>query len=138
MRSVLEIAAPIERAARPATGRVPLLAIVADADTERVMRDNLGELGFAEATIMRGGIAKAIDVLGAQRSPDLLIVDITGDDLPVSRIHNLAEVCEPGVTVVAIGDRNEIGLYRDLLHAGISDYIVKPLTAQLVARVLNG
>jgi pilus assembly protein CpaE len=137
MRSVLEIAAPIERTARTSAGRAPLLAFVADAETERVMRDNLGELGFAEATIIRGGISKAIDVLGTQRSPDLLIVDITGDELPVSRIHDLAEVCEPGVTVVAIGDRNEIGLYRDLLHAGVNDYIVKPLTAQLVARVLT-
>ena len=138
MRSVLEIAAPIERTARASTGRAPLLAFVADAETERVIRDNLGDLGVADAAIIRGGITKAIDVLGTQRSPDLLIVDITGDDLPVSRVHSLAEVCEPGVTVVAIGDRNEIGLYRDLLHAGISDYIVKPLTAQLVARVLTG
>ena len=102
-----------------------------------MLRDNLAELGFADATITRGGIAKAIETLAAQRSPDMLIVDISGSDLPVSRIHSLAEVCEPGVTVVAIGDRNEIGLYRDLLHAGVTDYIVKPLTAQLVARVLT-
>jgi pilus assembly protein CpaE len=138
VRSILEVPAPIERqAVRALAGRAPLLAFVADAETERVMRDNLAELGLGDATIMRGGIAKAIDALGTQRSPDLLIVDISGDDLPVSRIHSLAEVCEPGVTVVAIGDRNEIGLYRDLMHAGVSDYIVKPLTAQLVARVLT-
>jgi pilus assembly protein CpaE len=136
VRSVLEIAAPIERT-RASTGRAPLLAFVTDAESERAIRDHLAELGVGDAKITRGGIAKAIDVLGTQRSPDLLIVDITGDDLPVSRVHSLAEVCEPGVTVVAIGDRNEIGLYRDLLHAGISDYIVKPLTAQLVARVLT-
>jgi pilus assembly protein CpaE len=52
-------------------------------------------------------------------------------------VHALAEVCEPGVTVIAIGNRNEIGLYRDLLHAGVTDYIVKPLTPQLIARALN-
>ena len=136
MRSVLEAAAPIERA-RASTGRAALLAFVADAATERVLRDHLEELGFADATITRGGVAKAIETLAAQRSPDLLIVDISGVALPVSRIHSLAEVCEPGVTVIAIGDRNEIGLYRDLLHAGVSDYIVKPLTAQLVSRVLT-
>jgi len=38
--------------------------------------------------------------------------------------------------VVAIGNRNEIGLYRDLLHAGVADYVVKPLNSQLLAKAL--
>ena len=86
---------------------------------------------------MRGGIAKAIETLGAQRSPNILIVDISGVDLPVSQMHALAEVCEPGVTVIAIGNRNEVGLYRDLLQAGVTDYIVKPLNAQLLSKALT-
>jgi len=86
---------------------------------------------------VRGGIAKAIETLGAQRSPDILIVDISGVALPVSQVHTLAEVCEPGVRVITIGNRNEIGLYRDLLQAGVTDYIVKPLTPQLIGRVLT-
>src|SRR5437764_13021257 len=85
---------------------------------------------------MRGGIAKAVDHLGQQRSPYILIVDISGIDLPVSRINELAEGCERGVAVVAIGNRNEIGLYRDLLHAGVADYVVKPLNTQLLAKAL--
>jgi len=55
----------------------------------------------------------------------------------VLEVPALAEVCEPGVTVIAIGNRNEIGLYRDLLQAGVTDYVVKPLTPQLVARALT-
>jgi pilus assembly protein CpaE len=137
VRSFLEIPAPIERAARPQVGRATLLGFVADAETERVLRECVEHLGFADAAIARGGVAKAIETLAAQRSPNLLIVDLSGVDLPVSRIHSLAEVCEPGVTVIAIGDRNEIGLYRDLVHAGVSDYVVKPLTAQLLERALT-
>ena len=38
---------------------------------------------------------------------------MSGVDMPASRMHELAELCEPGVTVIAIGDRNDIGLYRD-------------------------
>jgi pilus assembly protein CpaE len=57
--------------------------------------------------------------------------------MPASRVHDLAEVCEPGVTVIAIGDHNEIGLFRDLLQAGVADYLVKPLTPQLLARALT-
>jgi pilus assembly protein CpaE len=39
--------------------------------------------------------------------------------------------------VIAIGNRNEIGLYRDLLHAGVIDYVVKPVNPQLLARALT-
>jgi len=138
VRSILEIPAPIEKATdRSPVGRAPLLAFVSDAATEKALRECLTQLSLAHGMIMRGGIAKAIETLGAARSPNILIVDISGLDLPISQVHALAEVCEPGVTVIAIGNRNEIGIYRDLLHAGVSDYIVKPVTPQLIARALN-
>jgi pilus assembly protein CpaE len=138
VRSILEAPAPIERAApQTAPGRAALLAFVADAESERNLQECLDELGFAETPVARGGITKAINVLGAQRSPEILIVDVSGVTMPVLEIHNLAEVCEPGVTVIAIGDCNEVGLYRDLLHSGVSDYIFKPVTTPLLARALN-
>jgi len=138
VRSILEVPAPIEKATdRLPLGRAPLLAFVSDAATEKVLGECLAQLSLVNGMIMRGGVAKAIETLGAERSPNILIVDISGLDLPISQVHALAEVCEPGVTVIAIGNRNEIGLYRDLLHAGVSDYIVKPLTPQLIARALN-
>jgi pilus assembly protein CpaE len=138
VRSVLEVQTPIEKTANklPA-GRSPLLGFVADADTEKSLRDCLTQLGHADGSIMRGGIAKAIEALSLQRSPNILFVDISGIDLPVSYIHELAEVCEPGVTVIAIGDRNDVGLYRDLIKAGLNDYVVKPLTPQLISNALT-
>lgn len=137
MRSILEAPAPIERPSRVPVGRPPLLAFVADADTERVLRECLAHSAATQGEIMRGGIVKAVEYLGSQRSPNALIVDISGVDLPVSQIRALEEVCEPGVVVIAIGTRNEIGLYRDLLQAGVAEYIVKPLNAQLVSRALT-
>jgi len=138
VRSILEMPAPIEKTTnRLPAGRAPLLAFVSDSATDKALRDCLTQLSLAHGMIVRGGIAKAIETLGAERSPNILIVDISGVDLPISQVDALAEVCEPGVTVIAIGNRNEIGLYRDLLHAGVTDYIVKPLTPQLIARALN-
>jgi len=138
VRSILEMPAPIEKTTnRLPAGRAPLLAFVSDSATDKALRDCLTQLSLAHGMIVRGGIAKAIETLGAERSPNILIVDISGVDLPISQVDALAKVCEPGVTVIAIGNRNEIGLYRDLLHAGVTDYIVKPLTPQLIARALN-
>jgi pilus assembly protein CpaE len=112
------------------------MAFVANRETEASLQDCLSKLSFPDATIKSGGIAKAIQLLGVERSPESIIVDISGADMPASRVHDLAQVCEPGVTVIAIGDRNDIGLYRDLARAGVSEYIVKPATPQLLAKAL--
>src|SRR5215813_9803670 len=130
-------ASPMEKPARAPSARAPLMAFVADAECENVLRHCLSELGAASPVVMRGGISKAVQHLAKERSPHILIVDITGVALPVSEVNSLAEVCEPGVTVIAIGTRNDVGLYRDLLRAGIADYIVKPLTLQLIAKALR-
>ena len=116
-----------------AAGRPPLMAFV-DAETERVLQEASVVIG--RGVVMRGGVAKAIEYLNEQRSPHLLIVDISGVDLPLSHIHILADVCEPGTTVVAIGNHNDVGLYRDLQKAGVSNYIVKPLTRELLTEAL--
>jgi pilus assembly protein CpaE len=136
LKSSLHSPAPIEKAVRAPAGRARLMAFVANGETETSLQDCLSQLSFPDATIKSGGIAKAIQLLGVERSPESIIVDISGIDMPASRVHDLAQVCEPGVTVIAIGDRNDIGLYRDLVQAGVSEYIVKPATPQLLAKAL--
>ena len=137
LKSPLQNPRPIEGTARPPAGRARLMAFVCDGDTEASLASCLSHLPFPNPTIKRGGIARAIQHLGAERSPETIIVDISGVELPVSRVHDLTELCDPGVTVIAIGDRNDVGLYRDLIQAGISEYIVKPVTAQLLAKALS-
>jgi len=131
--TLLLTAAPTE-ALKTAAGRLPLMAFV-DGESERVLQEASMLLG--RCVIMRGGIRKAIEYLTEQRSPHLLIVDISGVDMPLSKIHELADVCEPGTDVVALGDHNDVALYRDLVDSGVSDYIVKPLTRELLQRVLT-
>jgi pilus assembly protein CpaE len=125
---------PYETPSQFAAGRLPLMAFV-DAETERVLHES--SLPAGRSLIMRGGVVKAIDYLSEQRSPHLLLVDISGIDLPLSHMQKLADVCEPGTTVVAIGDHNDVGLYRDLVDAGVSNYIVKPLTRELLTKALT-
>ncbi|KZY09040.1 pilus assembly protein CpaE, partial [Erythrobacter sp. HI0028] len=51
---------------------------------------------------------------------------------PLNDINALAEVCEPGTVVIAIGQVNDVRLYRDLLASGIHDYLLKPLSANML------
>jgi pilus assembly protein CpaE len=65
------------------------------------------------------------------------MVDLSESGDPLNDINALAEVCEPGTVVIAIGQVNDVRLYRDLLASGIHDYLLKPLTAGQVRDSLN-
>lgn len=71
------------------------------------------------------------------RSPQRLLVDISGSSRPLDDLDRLADACEPSVEVYVMGDRNDVGLYRNLLARGVQDYLVKPLSAELVRRALS-
>jgi len=123
----------VEPVLRIAAGRLPVIAFV-DAQTEQLLQDAAVLPGRNQ--VIRGGIDKAIEYLSEQRSPNLLLVDISGIELPLSKVQMLADVCEPGTNVIAIGDRNDVALYRDLQDAGVGNYLVKPLTRELLTRAL--
>ena len=111
-------------------------AFVKDDATRQVVDQVISELAIPIASVHKGGIADATRLLGEHRSPRLLVVDISDVDLPLSAVNELAEVCEPGVTVIAIGDRNDVGLFRDLVNNGVSDYLVKPISPALIQKSL--
>src|SRR5437660_8075318 len=138
LKSPLQNPGPIEKPVPPQASRVRLVAFVLDGDGEASLTSCFAQLPVPSPMIRRGGLAGAIRYLGAERSPESIIVDISGAEMPASQIHDLAELCEPGVMVIAIGDKNDIALYRDLVRAGVSEYIVKPVTAQLLTKALSG
>lgn len=91
---------------------------------------------LSDTQVARGGIDTAITWLQRHgRSPQRLLVDISGSSRPLDDLDRLADACEPSVEVYVVGDRNDVGLYRNLLTRGIQDYLVKPLSAELVRRV---
>lgn len=124
------------RRAQPlATDRI--VAVVADASSEEVIKNLMLDQGIGHAYVARGGIDDAIELMrGLPHSPRHLLVDVSGASMPVSELMRLAEVVDPSVSVVVVGDRNDVGLFRSLLRMGVQDYLVKPLTVELVQRAM--
>ncbi len=85
----------------------------------------------------KGGVAAAIEALAKGRSPQMLIVDLSNSDSPMAEIDGLAEVCEPGTSVIAVGEKNDVSLFRELIAAGVADYLVKPVTAAAVVSAIT-
>jgi len=96
----------------------------------------MGNLGATY--VGRGGVDTAIaHMVKAERSPQRLLVDVSGVDAPLEELDRLADACEPSVQVYVVGDRNDVGLYRNLLQRGVVDYLVKPLSVELLRRSLT-
>lgn len=115
-------------------GEVSLLAFVTDDETENALkRIPYKEMGISH-NIQRGGSSAAYNFLKKNDTPTLLIVDLSGSSLPITEIERISEVCEPSVKVLALGDTNDISVFRQLLNLGVSDYLVKPLNANLLVK----
>ncbi|MEZ0603891.1 CpaE family protein [Paraburkholderia sp. IW21] len=124
----------------PAAARVAdLLAVFSDASSVDAVKSLIVDQAIPDAHAQIGGIDDAILLLQElERPPRQLLVDVSGSEMPLSDLARLADVCAPSVTVVVIGDRNDVGLFRSLLEIGIQDYLVKPVTAELLRRALAG
>ncbi|MBV8549620.1 MAG: hypothetical protein JO126_09210 [Alphaproteobacteria bacterium] len=66
--------------------------------------------------------------------PKTILVDIDGQDDPVTFIARLKNLAGKASAIVALGTANDVKLYRTLTAAGAADYIVKPVTAALMAQ----
>lgn len=114
------------------------MAFVGDRQTEQTLRNFIFDEALPHTHVGLGGVSEAIaHITKVGRSPRLLLIDLQGSTMPLSDLARLAEVCEPSVQVVALGDKNDVALYRGLLGIGVRDYLVKPLTEELLKRTLD-
>ena len=106
-----------------------LVVFMVDEASRQQVTQALRQLNISDAHVDVGGIDDLIAYLGKrERSPERLVVDISGLDRALDALDRLADSCDPSVTVYAVGDKNDVTLYRLLLQAGITDYRYKPLT----------
>ena len=112
--------------------REPFVAYVCDETTAEALRPIASEMGWSAEKVNKGGLRNAVQSLSVSASPQVLFVDLSESGDPLNDINALAEVCEPGTVVIAAGQVNDVRLYRDLTASGIQDYLLKPLTADML------
>jgi len=110
-------------------GRDAFAAFICDEAALDVLRPVVVEMGWQPEKCNKGGLRNAVQSLSISASPNILLVDLSESGDPLNDINGLAEVCEPGTVVIAVGQVNDVRLYRDLLASGIHDYLLKPLSA---------
>jgi pilus assembly protein CpaE len=122
-------------AERERPDRPKVIAFVRDQDTETALREGLMEAVPQGFDIHRGTVRSAMVALQNMPTPRVLIVDVSGEDQPLSALGELSDVVEPDVRVLVIGDREDLNFYRQMTHGlGVLEYLYQPLMRDMVAR----
>ena len=118
-------------APRAGLAETDALAFTTDAESERALVEGLA--GCRDAEVWPGSLRAAAAALGQGHRAGLVVVDVDGSPYPAGALHELASVCEAGTAVVALGSPDTARFAREILLAGVSDYLVKPVTSEAVA-----
>ncbi|WP_419898749.1 AAA family ATPase [Roseomonas sp. USHLN139] len=116
--------------------RKPLIGFARDAATEAALREGFAEALPGGSDIRRGSLQDAIAAMRQEPTPQLLLVDVSGEAQPLAGLEDLAHVLEPDVRVLVVGEREDMDFYRRLTRGlGVHEYLFKPLVPEIVARL---
>ncbi|MDI3559130.1 AAA family ATPase [Bradyrhizobium sp. Arg816] len=128
MISNMAVVSPSEEQASVVT-RDRIVCFVNDELSAAALRKGLEG---SNLSIRRGTIRNAIRMLETDTEISALVTDISGIDDPFTELERLAGVCPPDVRVALIGESREITFYRELMEIGLTEYLPRPLTRDMV------
>ena len=114
----------------PAPGELDALAFATDPHSERALREGLA--GLPDAQVWPGNLRAAAAALAQGHAPRIVFVDIDDIAYPAGALYELSTVCEVGTIVIALGSADSARFSREILLAGVSDYLVKPVSVAAV------
>ncbi len=111
------------------------IAFVSDNQTHGVVESMMSQ--FFDSPIVRdGGSQQALEYLAEFPAPKVIIVDIGDSSAPLTAMLSLTAAFTEDTRLIGIGTINDINLYREMVGAGITDYLVKPVTEKALAAAL--
>ncbi len=111
------------------------VAFVSDNQTHGVIASVASQF-FDSPMVRDGGTQQALEYLADNAPPKVLIVDIGDASAPLTAMLSLTAAFSEDTRLIGIGTINDINLYREMVGAGITDYLVKPVTEKALAAAL--
>ncbi|MCK9550242.1 CpaE family protein [Aquamicrobium sp.] len=121
---------------------IPRISIQAFCESEGVSVpiERAGDdrrMSKAHLKVHMGGIATAIEFYQTAPTPNLIILESRSEPKELlEQLAQLAEHCDPSTKVVVVGHYNDVGLYRELIRNGISEYVVAPVSMADIVSVI--
>ena len=111
------------------------IAFVSDNQTHGVVESMMSQF-FDSPLVRDGGSQQALEYLAEFPAPKVIIVDIGDSAAPLTAMLSLTAAFTEDTRLIGIGTINDINLYREMVGAGITDYLVKPVTEKALAAAL--
>jgi pilus assembly protein CpaE len=121
--------------------RVNIQAFCEDQNTAAVIQRACEDRRVARAhvAVQMGGVQAAIAFYRDVSTPNLIVIEslLDREDM-LADLDRLAECCDAGTKVIAIGHVNDVLLYRELLRRGVSEYVVAPVNVRQIIESITG
>ena len=92
----------------------------------------------AHVKIHMGGAAAAVEAYREAPTPNVIVIEGSENrQALIQHLDALAQFCDAGTKVVALGRTNDIMLYRDLISRGVSEYLVEPYDVLQFVRAIS-
>jgi len=115
----------------------PFVSFVRDDATAAIIVPIAEDYGWQKKRVQKGTLENAIRALGIMEPPKLLVVDLEKSKDPPGEIEALMDACGGKTYVIALGETNDVQLYRELVDLGIRDYILKPVTHDIMSAAIS-
>ena len=132
----MSIAENIVQSDNAGEAMVECIAFVGDNQTHGVVSSVLVE-HFNDPQVREGSTAQVIEYLSEGSPPAVLIVDLSDTGSPLTAVMSLTAALTEDTRIIGIGEVNDISLYREIIDAGATDYIVKPVTEKALTLALQ-
>ena len=117
--------------------REGVLAILHDQATLDRVQAVIRELQLDDELIVESTLDAALRRIREGLVPRVLILDLADSTAPIAEISAARAVGGADLKLLAMGTVNDVTLFRDLLAAGASDYLVKPPNREVLAAAIE-
>jgi pilus assembly protein CpaE len=114
-----------------------ILAVLQEQTTIDRVQGAIRELQLDDELTVSDTLDAALRRIRSGSAPRILLVDLGESAAPIAEVSAARAVGGPDLKLVVLGTVNDVALFRDLLSAGATDYLVKPPTREALAGVLE-
>jgi pilus assembly protein CpaE len=126
-----------QAAVSPTQARSGVVAVLQDQATLDRLQGVIRELQLDDELVVTDTLDAALRRLRSGGAPRLLVLDIADLPAPITEVGSARAVGGPDIEILILGSVNDVALYRDLLAAGASDYLVKPPSREALAAIFE-
>ncbi len=133
-------AAPVSRwevPAAPAVTRQKFIGFARDRGSANMLQEALSGHIPGQHHMHIVNFRASLEILKGMTTPEIVLVDLTGEDQPLNAIMDLSDVVEAGTLVIAVGEVQSLSFYRTITKGmGVKEYLPKPLSVARIERHL--